>query len=101
MYRGSYFQDLAVTVGIWRAGRDGSGDEVDLPCKLHLNYRTFLNAPESPGNSDLFSEVGVFQLVTQEQASLDPLSSVLRERGKKEIPRWRNSLIIKVRATQG
>lgn len=53
------------------------------------------------GNSDLFSEVRVFQLVTHEQASLDPLSSDLGERGKKEIPRWRNSLIIKVRATQG
>lgn len=82
-------------------GKDGSGDEVDLLCKLHLNYLTFLNAPESLGNSDLFSEVGVFQLVTQEQTMLDPLSSGLRERAKKEIPHWRNSLIIKVHATQG
>lgn len=82
-------------------GKDGSGNEVDLLCELHLNYLTFLNAPESLGNSDLFSEVGVFQLVTQEQTMLDPLSLGLRERGKKEIPRWRNSLIIIVRATQG
>lgn len=82
-------------------GKDGSGDEADLLCKLHLNHLTILNAPGSLGNHDLFSEVGVFQLVTQEQTMRDPLSSDLRERGKKEIPCWRSSLIIKVRATQG
>lgn len=68
---------------------------------MKLTYLPFLNAPESLGSSNFFSEVGVFQLVAQEQAIFDTFSADLRERGKEEIPRWGNSLIIKVRATQG